>query len=146
MKLYIGGKDMFKNKWVQILVSSIIVIALAISLIFIYKKYISKQVEEGEKEIIINVIDNTKDEKYIKTYTFKTDAEFLGELLDEKMNVEWQEFGQGRYIIGVDDIIADSSKHEFWEIIVNGEGAQVGADDLTIKDGDKITLELKTWD
>lgn len=137
---------MFKNKWILTIVSSIIVIGLAIGLILIYKNHINDQVEEGEKQITIVVIDNTKDEKYSKTYTFKTDAEFLGELLDEKMNVEWQEFGQGRYIIGVDDIIADSSKHEFWEIIVNGKGAQVGADELAIKDGDKITLELKTWD
>lgn len=136
---------MFKNKKVLLtIVSSIIVLALAVGLYFIYKYYKDSQVEEGEKEITIVVVDNTGDEEYSKTYTFKTDHEFLGQLLDEKMDIKAETHPDfGRFIIAVDDRMR--SETSYWAIYVNDDYASFGMDEQPIKDGDVIKLELTSF-
>src|SRR5690554_8232536 len=120
---------MFKNKTILTIVSSIIVVGLAIGLTLFYRNYINSQVEEGDKEITIIVVDDTGEEKYSKTYTFNTDHNYLGELLDEKMDIEIKNTDWGRQLIVIDGIEADTTK-EFWKLVINDKDADVGMDEL----------------
>jgi hypothetical protein len=134
---------MFKNKKILItLVSSIIVVALAIGLILIYKDYLNKQVEEGDKTVTVYVINDHGDEKYTKTYSFNTDYKFLGELLLAKMDVKVQNDGYGNYLTEVNGMKANTNNQEWWKILINGEMGDYGMDEQPIKDGDEITLEF----
>ncbi len=53
-----------------------------------------------------------------------------------------KEFSFGKMITGINGVQAEEAS-EFWEIVVNGKQAQVGASELVIKAGDEVKLSLK---
>lgn len=134
----LGGEAMKKN--MKAIIISLIVVVIAIGGFFIYKNFNSKQRVEGDKTIEVTVI--SEKDNYKKTHTHSTNVATLGKALDE-MGIIVADTSQSiRFIIGVDNITADASKQEWWNLKVNGEDSQVGIDDAAIKDGDKIELIL----
>jgi hypothetical protein len=55
-----------------------------------------------------------------------------------------KEFSFGKMIVGINAVEADENS-EFWEIVINGQQAQLGASELVIKAGDEVKLSLKEF-
>jgi len=53
--------------------------------------------------------------------------------------------GEMAFVTSIDGRAADSSKNEFWELVVNGASSQVGAGSYTVQDGDKIEWRISTY-
>ena len=98
--------------------------------------------QQGAKQVALTVTG--ADGETLYDDTVRTDVQTLGELLDEKELATFQDSSYGRYITGVCGLVADEGAQQWWYIGINGEDAQVGADDLTIADGDSVVLTLKT--
>lgn len=128
-----------KNK--KTIIVSIIVLLISVVGIFSYNSFLKEKTVEGSKKI--NVTVNNEATNYSKEHIFTTDKGTLGDALDEQGLIKYDKSQGGRFIHTVDNIKADSEKQQWWNITVNGENAQVGVDDIVIKDGDKFELILK---
>lgn len=67
------------------------------------------------------------------------------DLTEKVADVETSGEGEMAFVTSINDREADASKNEFWELIINGEPAQVGAGSYEIKDGDKIEWRIATF-
>ena len=65
----------------NIIISTIVILVVAIGLFFGYKTYQNSQIQVGSKTISVVVIDDRNSVK--EELTHKTDAEMLGVALDE---------------------------------------------------------------
>ena len=92
----------------------------------------------GSKTITVEVIH--KDESK-KTFTYKTDAEYLADVLVGEGLVE---DNQDQYGLMIQEVDGERAVYEedqsYWSILQNGEYAQLGASSLPIYDGDVISL------
>ena len=94
--------------------------------------------EEGSKTITVEVVH--KDEGK-KTFTYKTDAEYLEEVLVGEGLVEGEEGQYGLYIKVVDGERADYDEDgAYWSIEQDGEAAVLGVGELPVHDGDSFAL------
>lgn len=131
-----------KNKG---LVVALIIIA-AVLLLFGYNQFLAPKTVEGEKNVTINVVIESKG--IDKEYEFNTDKETLYDLLKEKeseLKASFKKFDFGIMLVGLENYEADQSKNEYFHIKVNGEDATVGIQEQPVKDGDIFKFELKTW-
>ena len=53
--------------------------------------------------------------------------------------------GETAFITSINGREADASKNEFWELVINGENAQVGAGGYKIQDDDKIEWRISIY-
>lgn len=122
----------------KVIISTVIMLALALSLFIGYKSYEKSQLEAGSKGITVTVIDTKT--SLNKEYKHRTDAEMLGTALDELKLIKTETSQFGRYVTAVSDIPADMSKNEWWKFTINGVDSVTGIDSTPIKDGDKIEI------
>ena len=94
----------------------------------------------GEKHIAIAVIHGDGSEN---TFSYDTDAEYLGEVLTEEGLAEGTEGPYGMFITTVDGETADDSKEQWWCITKDGAMVNTGADQTPIQDQDTFELTLK---
>lgn len=92
----------------------------------------------GSKSITVEVIHQDESKK---TFTYKTDAEYLADLLvGEGLVVD----NQDQYGLLIQEVDGERAVYEenqsYWSILQNGEYAQMGASTLPIYDGDTISL------
>src|SRR3989344_6909905 len=59
--------------------------------------------------------------------------------------VETSGEGEMAFVTSIDGRAADSSKNEFWELVINGEPSQVGAGSYLVQEGDKIEWRISTY-
>ncbi|MFW6036064.1 MAG: DUF4430 domain-containing protein [Halothermotrichaceae bacterium] len=131
-----------KNK---ILIIMLVVIIAGLGL-FAYQRYLAPQSVAGQKTVTLEVIIDNQDIN--KAMDYNTDHEFLYELLKEnekELGVSFKESDFGAMLVGLMDYTADTGENEFFNISVNGKDAEVGVEELPIKDGDIYKIELKTW-
>jgi hypothetical protein len=67
------------------------------------------------------------------------------DLTKQVAKVETKGKGENAFVISIDGKVADSAKKEFWELLINGKSAEVGAGSYKIKDGDKIEWRISTY-
>lgn len=136
-----------KNKKVlTIIISLFILIIISISMLLIYKKYnpnfpqnsLSTS-EKTEKEYTVKVYE---DGDKVSFFTYTTSKKYLGESLLEEGLIQGEDSAYGLFITTVQDRKADSSKNEWWKIIINGEEATTGVDQILIHDNDIFELIL----
>ncbi|HJY98479.1 MAG TPA: DUF4430 domain-containing protein [Patescibacteria group bacterium] len=76
-------------------------------------------------------------------------SNFIGKTALEatQANIETEISGQGEgaFVISIDKRTADAGKREFWEFIVNGKSAEVGAGSYIIQNGDQIKWQINTY-
>ena len=97
------------------------------------------QTVEGSKEITVAV--NHKDAS--KTvFTYRTDAEYLGEVLLAEGLVQGVEGPYGLEIHTVDGETADwNTDRSYWALYIGTEYATTGADGIVLTDGGEYLLE-----
>ena len=127
------------------ILSIIGVIAAVIILGALYNTYLAPSGVEGEKEVSLQVIIEKED--IDEEFTFQTDHEFLGELMEdeqEALELTYDEHSAlGMMISGMLGYEVDSSS-EYFHILINGEDAEYGASSIALMDGDDYVLELRS--
>lgn len=93
---------------------------------------------EGSKSITVEVVH--KDES-TKTFTYKTDEEYLGKLLQDEGLISGEDGDYGLYITEVDgEAAVYETDKAYWAFYQNGEYANQGIDLTPITDGDSYSL------
>jgi hypothetical protein len=134
-----------KNKKTLTWVLGLIVAAL---LMFGLYKAFGPKPQAGSKSVTVEVVD---DQGETKTYSEKTDAEFLSELMDEMkkdgdFTYEGSTSEYGLYIISINGLTPDYEKDgAYWSIYVNGEYGQYGADAQPVADGDTYRFAYEVY-
>ncbi|NLC65403.1 MAG: hypothetical protein GX752_00515 [Clostridium sp.] len=125
------------------LIAILIVVVIAIAAIAGYNKFFGPEGTEGSKEVTIVVKVESEDIDY--TEDFKTDKEFLLELLeenDDKLEVELLDSDFGPMLIGLKGYSADQTS-EYFHITINGIDAEVGVKEIPLQDKDTYMFEIK---
>ena len=107
------------RKTAGIIIGIVVLVAVAVSLWFVYQA--NKDVpSEGSKTVTVEVLSERDNYSFKESY--KTDLEYLGDLLEEKGLIEFTTSEFGRYI---------------------NESAMTGVDEIALNDGGVYTLQLK---
>lgn len=126
-----------KNR-VKILVVLLVAIVVFSGIGFYFYQRGNSDVKEVTVEIISKRDDFNEKENY------KTNIEYLGDLLkEENIVTDYEDSEYGMYIHGVKNMADDPSAQYWWSISVDGKSATQGADALVLEDGKTYTLELK---
>ncbi|MEI6463051.1 MAG: DUF4430 domain-containing protein [bacterium] len=64
---------------------------------------------------------------------------------DSSFKFESNRSAFGEFITSINGRMADTTKHEFWKLVVNGNDSMLGAKELFPKNGDKIAFELTIY-
>lgn len=96
--------------------------------------------QEGMKEFQIEVVSERDD--YSEIMGCRSDAEYLGEFLRTYEACEWEDSTYGIYIKGFSGMQEDMDNQYWWCVLVNGESAMTGADEIPLADGDTYTFTL----
>ena len=136
-----------KKKMSKGAIIAIIALVAAIAVIAVVYFVNAPKTSKGAKSVTISVIDNNGAEK---SYSAKTDAEYLSQVFDEikGLTVEGDSSEYGLYITTVNGLTADYSvDSSYWAIYVNGNYGSYGADSQPVADGDSFTLayEISQW-
>ena len=67
------------------------------------------------------------------------------EATESKANVITNGTGVNAFVTSIDGRIADAKKREFWEFLVNGSQAQVGAGSYIIQNHDEIQWKITNY-
>lgn len=113
----------------------VLVLAAAMACIYLTTR---PATSAGAKEITVEVVHADQSSK---TFTYRTDAEMLGEVLLAEGLVQGEIGQYGLYINTVDgeDAIYENDG-AYWALMVSGEYAVTGADATPIQDGDSFQL------
>ena len=128
------------NKSSKKIMAGVITLIAAIGLfIGVYMNF-KPQAEAGGKNITIEVIDDAGESTM---YEVATDAEYLREAFEDADGLEvlGDESEFGLTITSVNGLEADFNVDSaYWNIMVNGEYGQYGADSQIVTDGDAFQL------
>ncbi len=95
------------------------------------------ETQEGGKTITVTVVHQNKTEK---TFTYKTDAEYLGDVLYAEGLIKAENVDDGMFNI-VDGEKADWNENKsYWSLYVGEEYAMQGVETTPIRDGDSFKL------
>ena len=126
---------MNKNKK---LIAAVVGIVVVIALFLGVYTATRPDTAEGSKTITVEVIHSDESKK---TFTYKTDAEYLGEVILDEGLVVGEMGDYGLYISEVDSEVADYSiDGSYWALYEGDEYAMQGADQTVIEDGDLFKL------
>ncbi len=126
-----------KNR-VKILVALLVAIVVFSGIGF----YFYQRGNSDVKEVTVEII--SKRDGFNGKENFKTNHEYLGDLLkEENIVTDYEDSEYGMYIHGVKNMADDPSAQYWWSISVDGKSATQGADALVLEDGKTYTLELK---
>jgi len=99
-----------------------------------------RQTQEGIKHFAVEV--TSERDNYSGTAFCESGEEFLGGYLRTMEKCEWQESDYGIYITGFDGMEEDIDNQYWWCVMVNGEPATVGADEIPLQEGDTYSFVL----
>ena len=131
-----------KNKILIIILLAVI----AASAFLGYKTFLSPRGIEGSKNVTIQVI--VEKENIDENFNFKTEHEFLIELLNENqadLGLSLKKYELGSMITGMVNYTADENKNEYFHIYVNELDATSGPDEIPLNNNDHYKFELKKW-
>ena len=126
-----------KNKKTNLIAVIVLVVVLAAAGL-LYMKF-KPGTTAGEKEITVQVSALENGEE---SFTYQTDAEYLGEVLTANKLIEGESGQYGLFITTANGVKADDSKQQWWCITKGGEQVNTSADQTPIQDGDQFELTL----
>ena len=115
-------------------------IALAALVAVFVGVYVSTRPEtqQGGKSIVVEVVHS---DETSKKFTYSTDFEYLGQVLESEGLVEFEEGAYGMFITTVDGEQAIYEEDgAYWAFYEGNEYAMQGADQTVIEDGDQFAL------
>ena len=125
-----------KNKKLLVCLLALVLLIGAMAALWLGSR---EQAIEGSKEITVAV--NHKDSSKA-VFTYKTDAQYLGEVLLEEGLVQGTEGPYGLEIHTVDGETADwNTDRSYWALYIGTEYATTGADGVVLTDGGEYLLE-----
>lgn len=127
---------MKNKKTTMIAVIALIVVMAAAGLLYMKFK---PGTTAGDKEITVKVSALENGEE---SFTYQTDAEYLGEVLTANKLIEGEDGQYGLFITTANGVKADDSKQQWWCITKGGEQVNTSADQTPIQDGDQFELTL----
>ena len=93
---------------------------------------------EGEKTIEVEVVHGDGSQK---TFTYDTDAEYLGQVLQAEGLIEGEDGQYGLYITAVDgEEAVYETDSAYWALYEGEDYAQQGIDQTPIEDGGQYSL------
>lgn len=95
----------------------------------------------GSKTVTVQIVHGDGSEKEL---TFRTDAEYLGEILRPDGLVQGTEGEFGMYVTTVDGETADEDIQQWWGFYSDGEMLMYGMDELPVADGEHYEIILQT--
>lgn len=104
--------------------------------------YFSPKPVTGAKEIGVQIVYA---EDQMEEITLHTDAEYLGEALEEQDLIEGEQGPYGLYVTTVCGWVANEAENEFWSFTKDGMLLETGVDMTPIQDGDHFEITLETW-
>ncbi len=122
------------------------VILIAVLLMVGYNTFLSPKGVEGEKEVVVEVI--VEKENIHEEFTYSTQHEFLLALLEEhqeELGASFVKFDFGTMVAGMMNYEAKESESEYFHMLVDGEDAETGPQEIPIKDGERYTFELRNF-
>ena len=134
-----------RNK--KVWIGAIVLVAL-VAVFGIINAVNRPKAQEGTKAYTLSVVDKEGAEK---TYSGKTDAEYLRGLMDElaaagDFSYEGDDGEYGLYINTVNGVTANyEADASYWSIYVNGEMGMYGADSQVVNDGDNFRLVYEVY-
>lgn len=126
-----------KNKKTNLIAIIVLVVVLAAAGL-LYMKF-KPGTTAGDKEITVKVSALENGEE---SFTYQTDAEYLGEVLTANKLIEGEDGQYGLFITTANGVKADDSKQQWWCITKGGEQVNTSADQTPIQDGDQFELTL----
>ena len=131
------GENGMKSNQKTIALGAIVLVVLLVVLYTVWNST-RPATEEGSKTITVEVVHKDKSKN---TFTYKTDAEYLEEVLVGEDLVEGEEGQYGLYIKVVDGEKADYDEDgAYWSIEQDGEPSVLGAGEMPVHDGDSFAL------
>ncbi|MDO4564777.1 MAG: DUF4430 domain-containing protein [Clostridia bacterium] len=133
--------DQRKKRIVLLVVLTVVLAALIAGGLLLYHHYKDEPVE-GKKAItvVVNHPDGSQN-----TFTYHTDAEYLGEVLLAEGLISGSEGEYGLFVDTVDGVYADSAQGEYWMLFIDGEYAPTGVDSTVIEDGDAFEWTIEVY-
>ena len=126
---------MKKNK--KLIIAAVVIVVLIAVMAAVYVST-RPETAEGEKSLTVEVVhgDGSK-----KTFTYQTDAEYLGDLLLDEGLIQGENSQFGLYINTVDgeDAIYENDG-AYWALYEGDNYAQQGIDQTPILDGSEFSL------
>lgn len=115
-----------------------VVVLAALLVVFGIVWYTSRPAaSEGAKTITVEVVH--KDESK-KTFTCKTDEEYLAKVLVSEKIIEDDPSETGMFFVVDGEKAVYEDDQSYWAVYQNGEYAQLGVNELPISDGDAFSL------
>ncbi|MCR1898359.1 hypothetical protein NSA47_05070 [Irregularibacter muris] len=131
------------NKKVGIIIG---VLLVAVLLFVGYNTFLSPKGVEGEKKVVIQVVNEK--EGVDKEFTYTTDHEFLLALLqehEEELGATFTKYDFGTMVTGLMNYEAKESESEYFYITVDGKEAETGPQEIPIMDGEHYKFELQKF-
>ncbi|NLL76121.1 MAG: DUF4430 domain-containing protein [Clostridiales bacterium] len=130
------------EKWTKkqkiILVAVFAVIVAAIGITAGVLNY--RATQEGVK--YFQVVVTSERDGYSETMECKSYEEYLGKFMRTFEGCEWQDSEYGIYISGFNGMKEDTDNQYWWCVMVNGEAATIGADEIPLQDGETYSFVL----
>lgn len=123
-----------KKKTSIILAAILILLCLAAGILYDQFK---PQTSEGEKNIVVTVIHG---DKSTKKFSYTTDAEYLGDILQAEGLISGDQGQYGLYVKVVDGEHINEANQEWWCLTKGGESVNTGVDMTPIADGETYEL------
>ena len=124
----------------------LLIATLALALILGYQFFFAPETSQGNKEVTLQII--AEEAGIDKSFTFKTDAELLFDLLkenEEELELVYEEYDFGPMVTGFLGYQADAAKQEDYHSLVNGTDAATGPIEIPVTDGDTYVFEIRSW-
>lgn len=134
------------NKYKKLLTLSLILLSVGIGLFYLKgKSQVNDNLtHESVKDTRANLAIKNGDETQsfdISQYVGKTALEATQAVA----KIETSGEGINAFATGINGRVADSKKREFWELVINGKSADVGAGSYKIQNGDKLEWKLSLY-
>ena len=126
-----------KKTWIWITAAVLALALLVTGMVALYVKF-RPQATEGDKHFTVTVVHKDGTEK---EFTYDTDEEYLGTVLQTAGLIEGEEGPYGLMISAVDGEIADWNVDQgYWALYIGEEYATTGIDTTPIQDGATYSL------
>ena len=122
-------------------VTVLIAFAAVLAVIGIAAALLNKRdTQEGMKRFNVEIVSER--DEYSGSEECTSDAEYLGEFLRNYEACVWEDRVYGFYLIGFEEMKEDLANQYWWSMLVNGESAMTGADEIVLEDGATYRFEL----